>query len=108
MRPKATKRRVKVVAGRGARSTRPETATVTSAVISINGSQGEKVDVGRAFPASRKIFRLISLKPGVAKIGVVGGTLVGGGTVSLHRGKPLTLMNTADGSRYRIRLLSIG
>ena len=99
--------RVKVAAPGNAKPTRPATVTLASAVISVNGAPGERVAVGAAFPESDKLFRLVSLKPGVAKIGVVGGSLVGAKTASLVRGKSLTLVNTADGARYRIRLLAV-
>jgi hypothetical protein len=80
----------------------------TSAVISVNGVR-EEVRVGAAFPAAEKAFRLVSLGEGGARIGVAGGSLVGGSqTVVLERGKTLTLMNTADGARFVLRLVSVG
>jgi hypothetical protein len=79
----------------------------TTAVISINGKR-EKVTTGALFPASEKMFRLTSLGTVGAKIGIAGGSLVGGGkTVTLKRGKTLTLENTGSGARYKLRLLSI-
>jgi hypothetical protein len=87
----------------------PARATVTGAVISINGGPGETIEVGAAFPAAQKLFRLVSLDARGAKIGVADGSLVGPAkTVTLELGKTLTLMNTADGARYRMRLLSVG
>lgn len=85
-----------------------EAARPTSAVLSINGVR-EDVNVGSAFPASAKVFRLVSLGENSARIGVAGGSLVGGAdTVMLERGKTITLMNTADGARYALRLVSLG
>jgi hypothetical protein len=81
-------------------------AKPTSAQISVNGA-GETVSVGAQFPASSPVFVLVSLKPSSAKIAIAGGTLQGGGTVTLKKGRPLTLMNTADGTRYVLRLVSV-
>jgi hypothetical protein len=85
-------------------SSRP--AKPTSALISVNGA-GETVSVGAQFPASSPVFVLVSLKRSSAKIAIAGGTLQGGGTVTLKKGRPLTLMNTADGTRYVLRLVSV-
>jgi hypothetical protein len=80
---------------------------LTAAVISVNGV-AETVDAGSTFPASNPTFRLVSVTKTTAKIGIAGGTLASGGqTVTLTRNKPLTLMNTADGTRYVLRLLSV-
>src|SRR6266516_2632904 len=72
----------------------------TSATISVNGETGS-VQVGAQFPASSPTFTLVALTKTSAKIGIAGGSLESGGaTVTLQRNKPLTLMNTADGTRY--------
>jgi hypothetical protein len=81
-------------------------AKPTSALISVNGA-GETVSVGAQFPASSPVFVLVSLKRSSARIAIAGGTLQGGGTVTLKKGRPLTLMNTADGTRYVLRLVSV-
>jgi hypothetical protein len=81
-------------------------AKPTSALISVNGA-GETVSVGAQFPASSPVFVLVSLKRSSAKVAIAGGTLQGGGTVTLKKGRPLTLMNTADGTRYVLRLVSV-
>jgi hypothetical protein len=79
----------------------------TSAVISINGSP-ETVQVGGQFPAADPLFTLVSLTKKGAKISIAGGTLENGApTVLLTKTKALTLMNTADGTRYVLRLISI-
>jgi hypothetical protein len=97
--------------GGGAQPSKPApraTVTATAAVISVNGV-GEPVKVGENFPERDKVFTLVSLQARAAKIGVAGGSLVGGSeTVTLERGKTLTLMNTADGARYELRLVSVG
>src|SRR4029079_1940401 len=81
-------------------------AKPTSALISVNGA-GETVSVGAQFPASSPVFVLVSLKRSSARIAIAGCTLQGGGAVTLKKGRPLTLMNTADGTRYVLRLVSV-
>ncbi len=81
-------------------------AAPTSAVISVNGSS-QSVQVGAQFPSSDPTFTLVSVTTKTAKVGIAGGALESGGaTVTLKKNKPLTLMNTADGTRYVLRLLS--
>jgi hypothetical protein len=81
------------------------TAPASSALIAVNGVR-EEVKVGFPFPAADKLFRLVALEGRTATIAVVGGSLADGGkTLTLERGKALTLMNTADGRRYQLRLL---
>ena len=42
-------------------------------------------------------------------MGIAGGAYSGGGkTTTLRIGRPLTLVNTATGARYRISLVSVG
>jgi hypothetical protein len=97
----------------GAKTSTPPTAGVTvvkpsSAEISVNGN-AESVSVGAKFPASNPTFVLVSLTKSSAKIGIAGGSLEGSKqTVTLKKGVPLTLMNTADGTRYVLRLVSVG
>ena len=82
-------------------------AKASSADISINGIT-ESVAVGAKFPASNPTFLLVSLTKTAAKIGIAGGSIEGGKqTVTLKKNRPLTLMNTADGTRYVLRLLSV-
>jgi hypothetical protein len=82
-------------------------AAPTTAVISINGAP-ESVDVGGTFPSSDPYFKLVSLTKKGAKISIAGGSLENGApTVTLTKNKPLTLMNTADGTRYVLRLVSV-
>ena len=83
------------------------TAAPTSAVILVNGA-AQTVQVGGTFPTPDPAFTLVSLTKQGAKIGIAGGSLQNGkATVTLTKGKPLTLMNTADGTRYVLRLLSV-
>ena len=104
-----TKPGVKPGLGSTTQLSKPSTGTVKpfAALISVNGSS-EAVRVGASFPASSPTFKLVSLTKTGAKIGIAGGSLASGGqTVTLKLNKQLTLMNTADGKRYVLRLLSV-
>jgi len=79
----------------------------SSADISVNGNT-ESVAVRANFPASNPTFLLVSLTKSSAKVSIAGGSLEGGKqTVTLKKGVSLTLMNTADGTRYVLRLVSV-
>jgi len=78
-----------------------------SARISVNGVPST-VRVRGRFPASDPTFTLVSLTRTAARIAIAGGSFeTGQSTVTLTKSKPLTLMNTADGTRYTLRLLSV-
>jgi hypothetical protein len=86
--------------------TEPAAPAPTSAVLSVNGVQ-ETVNAKSDFPAASPLFHLVSLTAKTAKISIAGGSLATGApTVTLELGKPTTLMNTADGTRYVIMLVS--
>jgi len=75
-----------------------------SAVISVNGTLAS-VTVGSDFPATQPFFHLVSLTAHTARISIVGGSYANGAaTVTLRENKPLTLVNTANGTRYKIVL----
>jgi hypothetical protein len=86
-----------------------------SGVISVNGTL-YTVPVGTDFPQASTtdptlvpLFHLISLTAHTAKISIVGGSYANGArTVTLKENKPLTLMNTADGTRYQLILKPLG
>ena len=85
----------------------PTAATLTS--ISVNGT-AEDVEVKKPFPAAQPTFVLVSLARNgkSVEIGIAGGTYANGGqTIALQLGKPLTLQNTADGTRYELELLAV-
>jgi len=87
----------------------PPSAPATSAVISVNGTS-ETVAVGKTFPAAapQPFFQLVSLTHKAAKIGIAGGSLTTGhDTVTIPVGGTVTLMNTADGTKYTIKLVSV-
>jgi hypothetical protein len=79
-----------------------------SARISVNGAV-QNVSVTAKFPAADPVFVLASLQKTSAKVGIAGGSLsTGTSTVKLLLGKKVTLMNTADGTRYVLLLVSVG
>jgi hypothetical protein len=79
-----------------------------SAVISVNGVQ-ETVTAGGEFPKDSPVFRLVKVVGGEARIGIAGGALASGSpTLTLRKGKAVTLVNTADGTRYELKLVSVG
>jgi hypothetical protein len=59
------------------------------------------------FPTGQPLFTLVSLTKDAAEIAVSGGSYQNGApTVTLKKGKTLTLMNTADGARYELLLVA--
>ena len=86
-----------------------------SAVISVNGTL-YTVPVGTDFPQASAtdasivpLFHLISVSAHSAKISIVGGSYSSGaGSVTLKENTPVTLMNTADGTRYKLVLKPVG
>ncbi len=91
-------------AQQGRRSRRRTLAKTGAATISVNGRR-ETVRIGAGFPSSNPLFRLISVSHGVARIGVANGSYASGAqTVSLVTGRTLTLVDTADGIHYKVRL----
>jgi hypothetical protein len=97
-------------AGSGSTSTGTQPAP-GSAVLSVNGTL-MTVSPGTDFPQpstsdpnAAPIFHLISLTATTARISIAGGKYTSGaGAVVLRVNKPVTLMNTADGSRFKLIL----
>jgi hypothetical protein len=89
--------------------------TPGTAVISVNGTL-YTVAVGSDFPEASAtdssitpLFHLVSVTAHTAKISIVGGSYSSGAaTVTLQENKPVTLMNTADGTRYKLILKPVG
>jgi hypothetical protein len=78
-----------------------------NATIAVNGAE-EIVSVSKTFPKANPVFKLVSIGNGTAKVGIATGTLRGGSeTVTLTKGEPLTLLNTVDGKRYKLELVSV-
>jgi hypothetical protein len=80
-----------------------QTGAVT---IEVNGKL-QTVRIGASFPSSNPLFKLVSISRGVARIGIANGSYASGAqTVTLPSGRSLTLVDTADGVRYKLELLS--
>jgi hypothetical protein len=76
------------------------------ATIAVNGKT-ETVRVGKGFPSANPVFRLVSLARGSANIGIANGSYTSGArTIRLSRGRSVTLVDTAGGVRYTVRLIS--
>ena len=89
-------------------ATKQPGASLASARISVNGT-AEDVTAKATFPAGDPVFVLVSVRRTSAKIGIAGGSIsTGSSTVTLQLGKKVTLMNTADGTRYVLVLVSVG
>jgi hypothetical protein len=74
--------------------------------IEVNG-QIETVRVGGSFPSSNPLFKLVSIATGAVRIGIANGSYASGAhAVALTPGRTLTLVDTADGIRYKIRLIT--
>jgi hypothetical protein len=86
-----------------------------SAVISVNGTL-YTVPTGTDFPQASTtdptlvpVFHLVALTAHTARISIVGGSYsTGARTVLLKEKKAVTLMNTADGTRYKLMLMPLG
>jgi hypothetical protein len=86
-----------------------------SAVISVNGTL-YAVATGSDFPQPSStdptmvaVFHLVSVTAHTAKISIAGGSYsTGAKTITLRENKPVTLMNTADGTRYTLILKPLG
>ena len=86
----------------------PPTPPPTAAVISVNGTS-ESVATGSNFPAATPAFQLVALTASTAKVAVAGGSYSSGAaTLTLKVNTPVTLVNTADGTRYTLMLLPQG
>jgi hypothetical protein len=93
-------------AGSGA----PAAATpepVVYATIMFDGKP-QQLKVKQKFPTKSPLFVLVSLKKKQAKIGVAGGSFDDGKNVTLALGKKVTLVDTATGVRYELKLVYTG
>ena len=86
-----------------------------SAVISVNGTLytvATKTDFPQPTatdPGAVPVFHLVSVTAHSAKISIAGGSYATGAqTITLRENKPVTLMNTADGTRYTLILKPLG
>jgi hypothetical protein len=79
-------------------------------VISVNGAR-QALSAGSRFPAADPVFVLVSedQKKKSVVVGVAGGAYASGSrTTTLVAGKPLVLVNTTTGARYRLVLVAVG
>ena len=84
--------------------------TTLATVISVNGTRQVLVP-GAAFPAADPVFVLVGEQPDskTVVIGIAGGAYASGArTTKLRVGKPLVLVNTTTGARYRLVLVAVG
>ena len=89
--------------GAGSRSAR----SIPSAVIRFNGHP-QTVALGASFPKKSPYFRLAGVTPNGIIISVLKGSLAdGSASIELVKNRPLTLVNTATGGRFRIELRSV-
>jgi len=82
-------------------------APIIYATIDFN-SKPQQVQVKDTFPTPEPLFVLRSLTKKQAKISVAGGSFDGGEPVTLKLGKKVTLVNTATGVRYVLKLVYTG
>ena len=78
--------------------------------MTVNGAR-QVLEPGQKFPAADPMFVLVAEKPGARAVvqGVAGGAYAGGRkTTTLKVGKPVVLVNTTTGARFRISLVSVG
>ncbi len=74
----------------------------------MNGTR-YTVSTASDFPQGSPFFHLVSVTAHSAKISIAGGSYSSGApTVTLRENKPVTLVNTADGTRYTLILKPLG
>jgi len=90
-----------------AQQTASRTLAQTGAVtLRVNGKV-QTVRVGASFPSSNPLFKLVAVTHGGVRIGIANGSYSSGAqTVTLGAGRSLTLVDTADGVRYKVTLIS--
>jgi hypothetical protein len=82
----------------------PPAPAPTTGVISLNGTL-MSVAVNTDFPSTAPVFHLISLTATTAKLGIAGGSYADGSqAITLKLKTPVTLQNTADGTKYTLIL----
>lgn len=90
----------------------PPAPLPTSAVLSVNGELGvvaldtDFPTTGAVYSRIGSIFHLTALTRTTAKVTINGGSYASGApALTLTVGKPITLQNTADGTRYTLLLM---
>ena len=87
-----------------------KTSAAAVTIVTVNGAR-QVLEPGMKFPAADPLFVLVAETPGSKSVvvGIVGGAYSGGAkTTTLKVGKPITLVNTTTGARYKISLVSVG
>lgn len=87
-----------------------KTPAAAATIVTVNGVR-QVLEAGMRFPAADPLFVLVAEKPDskAVVVGVVGGAYAGGAkSTRLRIGKPLTLVNTTTGAKYKISLVSVG
>jgi hypothetical protein len=87
-----------------------KTSAAAVTIVTVNGAR-QVLEPGMKFPAVDPLFVLVAERPGSKSVvvGIVGGAYSGGAkTTTLRVGKPITLVNTTTGARYKISLVSVG
>jgi hypothetical protein len=79
----------------------------TYATIEVNG-KAQATALKEKFPVASPAFVLVGLTRSTAKIGVAGGAFESGKTLALKMGKQVTLVDTATGVRYELKLVYSG
>jgi hypothetical protein len=93
--------------GSGEQASQGKPLPIVYATIDLDGKP-QQVTVKDKFPAKEPLFVLRSLNAKQAKIGVAGGSFDDGTAVTLRKGKSITLVNTATGVRYVLKLVYTG
>lgn len=77
------------------------------ATVSVNGV-AESVELGAAFPRDAPMFVLAKVKAELVRIGIAGGKLESGTTAPVAVGDTITLVDSATGVRYVLKVISVG
>jgi hypothetical protein len=114
--PKAADAAVKAGAsGSAASGGQPATGSASSApavlptlaMLRVNGKL-VSLEAGKRFPSGDGAFVVKSLKRNSVGIAVADGEFAGGGVLTLRLGRQVTLVNTATGARYVVKLVFLG
>jgi len=95
--------------GSGSAQATAFTPPATATTLSLNGAVIE-LTAAAEFPVDDPVFVFVSAAPDgkSIEIGIAGGVYADGAeTITLKLGKPLTLQNTSDGSRYELELRTV-
>lgn len=85
----------------------PASEPLAFATMMVNGNP-EQLESEKTFPEDDDVFVLVGVKKKAVQIGVAGGSFEGGKPVTLKLGKKMTLVNSATGARYVLKLVYTG